>query len=260
MKILSVFLLFFLIGCANNKPHNNPNEYQSGALLWQKSAEAQALQIQAYHLAKFRIDEDRKKHPNQKKDHPIIIVDVDETIVSNIEYQIKLALHEESHNSQNWLEWIHERKSAAITGAIDFFNYASSKGYEIAYVTNRKKIEFEDTEAMLRELGFPIKKEFLFVKEGADKAKPFHNKQIAKNHRIALKIGDNLIDFSEIYEKKSAEDRKLLMLKEQEKFGTEYIILPNPMYGDWESTLYDFNFSLTNEEKAKKRLDHLPLD
>jgi 5'-nucleotidase (lipoprotein e(P4) family) len=259
MKKYILILSILIIGCSHQ--NKSPlSDYQIGALLWQKSAESTALQIQAYHLAKFRIDEDKKKHPNTKKDKAIIIVDVDETIVSNIEYQIKLAIEGTAHNPQNWLEWIRSKKSVAITGAIDFFNYATSMGYEVAYLTNRKKIEFDDTHAALKELGFPIKKEFLFVKEGPDHAKPFHRKEIGKNHRIALHIGDNLIDFNEIYEHKSTVDRKVLTLKEQAKFGTEYIILPNSMYGDWESSLYDFNFSLSDEEKAQKRLEHLPID
>jgi predicted secreted acid phosphatase len=29
------------------------------------------------------------------------------------------------------------------------------------------------------------------------------------------------------------------------------------MYGDWESALYDYNFKLTDEEKAAKRKSYL---
>ncbi len=36
-----------------------------------------------------------------------------------------------------------------------------------------------------------------------------------------------------------------------EKFGTTYIVIPNPMYGDWEEALYQGNFGLPLLEKEK---------
>ena len=37
------------------------------------------------------------------------------------------------------------------------------------------------------------------------------------------------------------------------QFGTRFIALPNPMYGDWENAIYDYNFKLSSEEKRAKR-------
>jgi predicted secreted acid phosphatase len=41
------------------------------------------------------------------------------------------------------------------------------------------------------------------------------------------------------------------------QFGTRFIVLPNAMYGDWESAISDYNFKLTEEEKAAKRKSQL---
>jgi len=256
MKKLAILSLILLSACSHH-PAKHRTEYQVGALVWQQSAEVTALQIQAYQLARFKIDEDFKKHGSKKS---AIIVDLDETILSNTAYQNKLAKLGESHSAESWTQWVHSRKSTAIAGAVEFLNYVSKKGYEIVYLSNRKTAEFTDSEINLKALGLPVKKDFLLLKEGADRAKAFHRNEIAKTHRIAMQIGDNLIDFSDIYERKSSSERKKLVLLEKNKFGTEYIIIPNPMYGDWESSVYDFNFSLNEKEKAQKRLENLPVD
>ena len=42
----------------------------------------------------------------------------------------------------------------------------------------------------------------------------------------------------------------------QHLFGTKFIVLPNPMYGDWEKLLYKGE-QLKEPEKGKQRLDKL---
>ena len=54
---------------------------------------------------------------------------------------------------------------------------------------------------------------------------------------------------------------KLILLKQEmkrvlesaSKFGNEYIILPNPTYGDWEGIIYNNNWSSTPEEQDSMR-------
>jgi predicted secreted acid phosphatase len=36
-------------------------------------------------------------------------------------------------------------------------------------------------------------------------------------------------------------------------FGTRFIMLPNSMYGDWENSVYEYNFKLSSDEKAARR-------
>jgi predicted secreted acid phosphatase len=39
----------------------------------------------------------------------------------------------------------------------------------------------------------------------------------------------------------------------KEEFGKRFIMLPNAMYGNWESAMYGYNFKLTEAEKIEKR-------
>ena len=42
----------------------------------------------------------------------------------------------------------------------------------------------------------------------------------------------------------------------QSQFGTRFIVLPNPMYGDWEKLLYTGD-KLNEADKGKQRLEKL---
>jgi 5'-nucleotidase (lipoprotein e(P4) family) len=61
--------------------------------------------------------------------------------------------------------------------------------------------------------------------------------------------GDNLNDFGAATHHKDNAQRRAFVADNQSKFGTEYIVLPNPLYGDWESGMaQDYN-KLTPEQK-----------
>jgi predicted secreted acid phosphatase len=62
-------------------------------------------------------------------------------------------------------------------------------------------------------------------------------------------LGDNLGDFSFLFDKKSTDERTQNVNAVEREFGNRFIILPNPVYGDWESALYNYNFSLTPSQK-----------
>lgn len=65
-------------------------------------------------------------------------------------------------------------------------------------------------------------------------------------------MGDNLDDFSDIFEQKSVADRFGETNKIKGDWGRRWIVLPNPMYGTWESAIYEYQ-RLTEKQKAEKR-------
>jgi 5'-nucleotidase (lipoprotein e(P4) family) len=80
-------------------------------------------------------------------------------------------------------------------------------------------------------------------------SKENRKQQIASSHTIVMLIGDNLNDFSFLFEKKDSAERALVADSFAAEFGNRFIVLPNPVYGDWESSLYHYNFSLTPAQK-----------
>ena len=78
--------------------------------------------------------------------------------------------------------------------------------------------------------------------------------QIGARYHVVLLMGDNLNDFSDVFEKsKTVASRLEAAEKNKSQFGTHFIVLPNSMYGDWENAIYDYNFKLSSEEKQARR-------
>ncbi len=52
---------------------------------------------------------------------------------------------------------------------------------------------------------------------------------------------------------KRAKDRNALIDLNNREFGARFIVLPNPLYGDWEDALADGYFGLTPQGKNGAR-------
>ncbi len=62
-------------------------------------------------------------------------------------------------------------------------------------------------------------------------------------------IGDNLGDFTNLFDKKSVNERMQNTNLSAHEFGNRFIVLPNPVYGDWETSLYNYDYKLTQQQK-----------
>jgi 5'-nucleotidase (lipoprotein e(P4) family) len=84
-------------------------------------------------------------------------------------------------------------------------------------------------------------------------SKESRRKTVASRYTIVLLVGDNLNDFNDDFSGKSIADRKAQVDREKAEFGSRFIVVPNPMYGDWESAIYDYKSNLTDAERRAKR-------
>ena len=69
-------------------------------------------------------------------------------------------------------------------------------------------------------------------------------------------LGDNLGDFQDVGGL-TMEERTQLFQTHRAMWGTRWIVIPNPSYGSWETTLYDNDFSLTSRQKQERKLQAL---
>ena len=79
---------------------------------------------------------------------------------------------------------------------------------------------------------------------------------MAQTHRILLLIGDNFGDFLDGY-RTSPAGRLALMEKHRDKWGKQWIVLPNPMYGSWDRALYGHERGLSTSERQARKLGAL---
>lgn len=227
-----------------------------GTLWYQTSAEMRALSYQAFNMGKLVYDLDMKANKGGKK--RAVAVDIDETVLDNSPYEAGLVGMNYGY-SKGWKEWIAHAKAKALPGAVEFLNYVDSKGGAVFYISNRKIRGLEATMKNLKELGFPqVTKANVLLRTKSSNKQPRRD-SVNKHHRVVLAMGDNLNDFSNIFRKKGVEDRAKAVDSVKEKFGMQFIVLPNPMYGDWEGAAYKYNWGATAAEKDNMRKKNLKI-
>jgi 5'-nucleotidase (lipoprotein e(P4) family) len=238
------------------------NEYQVGAILWtQSSAEYRALAYQAFSLARLRLDQElttqRRGRAARGVKPPAIVVDVDETVLDNSRFQAELVLRGEAYTPQAWQAWCDRAEAGAVPGAVAFLTYAARRGVKTFYITNRRQPEKAGTIRNLISAGFPgVSEETVVIRESSSPSKETRREKVRAGYRIVMLVGDNLNDFSDEFSGKTIADRSALVDREEAAFGDQYIVIPNPMYGDWESAVYD-NKSLSESERRAKRRETL---
>jgi len=244
-------------------PATADNEYQVAAVLYQQhAAEYRALAFQAFNLAKLRLDEDfdkknlKKLSKEERKKTRAVVVDIDETVLDNSPHNAYLVKSGFAYSDSTWENWVGKHSAKPIPGAIEFLQHAKDKGVRIFYVSNRANSSKSLTIQNLNDLKFPdVSDETVKLKIETSEKEPRRN-DIKKDYRIVLLIGDNLDDFSADYEKKSVAERFTTVNTEEKLFGSQYIVLPNAMYGTWERALYDYK-NLEIDAKKQKQFDLL---
>lgn len=216
------------------------NEYMVlGTLYHQQAAEYRALCYQAFNLGHLMLDKDLADKSVEK--HRIVVLDIDETVLDNSPYQAQCILENISYPTR-WDEWCNKSSAKPIPGSLDFLNYARANGVNVYYITNRKEHLREATLKNLKDDGFPEAENDHLLMRTNDNSKEGRRKQLSDKYHISLLFGDNLNDFTNVFESVNSNSGKMNEVdRMKDEFGSRFIVLPNSMYGDWETALYDMN-------------------
>lgn len=227
----------------------------TNAVLWQQtSGEYRALAFQAYNFARLSLKEALWEQANSKPN--CVIVDADETVLDNSVFQGHEIKKGVSFELTDWTKWTAMAAADTVPGALAFLKFAASKNVEVFYVTNRDQADYEGTLKNLQKFGFPnADATHLLVKTIASSDKEPRRQKILERYNVLLLCGDNLSDFSNVFYREG-KDTKQEVDALQHLFGTKFIVLPNPMYGDWEKPLYKGD-KLSEADKGKQRLERL---
>jgi 5'-nucleotidase (lipoprotein e(P4) family) len=257
-----VFLLTGLTAQADDFTTKDLNEEQILALSWvQNSAEFKALAYQAFNLARLRWD---AKAGTIKK--ACVVVDVDETILDNSAFNAGLIGKDYGYGNSVWEEWCNDMSATAIPGAVEFLNHVAATGGEVFYLTNRKSMPDKgmDLKAVtmknLKALGFPMVDDtHMLMRTGTSKKQPRRNTIIDMGYTIVLLMGDNLADFDEAFDGDTMPVRDAAVEANKTHFGDKFIVLPNPIYGNWEAAVYGGGkwYKKTAREKSDIRIETL---
>jgi len=259
--LIAIASLLTLSACTTNTTKYDPQ--QDLGLLWVKhAAEYKAVSAQVYRtatrdLTKFvqdkRWDALRGRGAGSMLP-PAIILDVDETVVSNVDFQLTFERPFENHKLDTWSS---NYDSLAIPGVVSFVQLARNLGIEVFFVTNRpcqpkdgtddpcsqKQTTIDD----IRELGIPVDADHVMLsgeRPGWNKEKSSRREYVAETHRVIMLIGDDLGDFIPCVREKPAgaciegatrASRLEALEKYKDFWGNGWYILPNPMHGSWTS-------------------------
>ncbi len=210
-------------------------ENTMGALWYQNAAEVDALYQQGYNVATNKLKELLK----QPTDKPYsIVLDIDETVLSNIPFQVKMVKDGTAFNPKLWDEWVQKAEAKPVAGAKEFLQFADKNKVQIYYISDRTDAQVDATIKNLEAQGLPVQgRDHLMFKKEGDKSKEGRRQEVLKHTNLVMLFGDNLVDFAE-FSTKSEADRDKMFEQLKAEFGDKFIIFPNPMYGSWESAVY----------------------
>jgi 5'-nucleotidase (lipoprotein e(P4) family) len=273
-KLGSIWFLFVFVipGCVS-LPAVQPGAASDGrldAILWQTtSVEYRVLAQSIYGAAKSHLERalaDRQwtalrvQRENFQHLPPAVIMDIDETVLDTSRFQSLLVKNGARFSRARWRDWSSQNTPGPVPGAIEFISLAQSRGVTVFFVTNRDYGTESLTRNHLASAGIKLPDDMDTVLSqserpdwGADKGD--RRNFIAKSYRVLMLFGDDLADF--ISEYRTSTQARMSEAMKHDEWGTKWFMLPNPMYGSWELSLYDFNSDLSMDEISRRKFQQL---
>ena len=244
-------------------PMQEVDEAPRQSILWVRdSAEYRAISRQVYGAASLALpgmiaDKNWSALPDQVGAGdlpPAVILDVDETALTNPVFQMSL---EPPFTDKKLNDWSIAHVATPVPGAVEFLRQATDAGVAVFFVTNRpcvpdtagddpcpqKSVVIGD----LVEAGLPANESNTSLsgeRPEWGKEKIVRRDWIAKNYRVIMLIGDDLSDFIPCVRRRpvapctdggTIANRYALTDEYDAYWGAGWFILPNPMHGSWTS-------------------------
>jgi len=264
---LAATFTLLLNGCSHQQSRVDTHEILNAALWTQTSAEYRATTLQAYQLGSANLDRALADTQwtaalEQAGDYtdlpPAIMLDLDQTVLDTSRYNARIILQHNSHTREHFAEWCRQSTAPTIPGAKELIEHATRQGVAVIYVSARREALRDCTTRNLQALGLPLpSRDHLLLNDGTPStSKTQRRADVAAQYRILLLVGDNLNDF--VSDSRTDPDtRRALVNEHAARWGREWIILPNPMYGNWEASLYEYDYSLPRDERLDRLLQQL---
>jgi 5'-nucleotidase (lipoprotein e(P4) family) len=260
-----------LTACASQQPQAPAASVVEGhanlnSVLWTQTAvEYRMSTVQAFRLAASQIpaalaDSDWSAMPEQtqRSDYqslPLaVIMDVDETLLDNSPFQVRMMSQGLDFDVQQWRAWVAEAQAQAMPGARAFIQYLKNNGIRPYYVSNRE-LEAPTLANIRSHLDPTATAAQVMVRNerpdwGSDKAS--RRQAVASEHRVLLLLGDDYNDFIQL-DYDNHEQRNQLAEQYQDYWGKRWVVLPNPQYGHWERVLSNPDKSVYLRDRADRQ-------
>lgn len=161
-------------------------------------------------LAKSYLQDNLKRH---SKSRPAIVLDIDETSISNLPYLLESDF---GYTPGPWQAWVKSDRAQAFPATLEFYRWVRANKIDVFFITARPETDREATVKLLERTGYSDLSG-LYLKPLDDKSssaayKAAQRRKITeKGHHIVVNLGDQWTDLDGGYSE--AEFK-----------------LPNPMY------------------------------
>jgi len=256
--------------------HNNVD-----ALLWlQSSAEWRASYLQAYELARLRVDNFMRQAPAHGQ--YCITSDLDETLFDNSAYNEWLVTSGHNFNETgSWEQYCREEISLAMPGVTEFYSWLTKTWPQVAvfFVTSRLNPlrnatarnltaligNFAANAASTDPLLTPLFMKGLDVTlpdgiTASDKYSQYRFIEDVLRHKTILRLGDNASDFhADFSSGVSPSDRLAKVDDHASEWGRTWIQMPNPVYGSFLLSMKNADGkAITEDEWTAKGMTNAP--
>jgi len=261
LRVLAATIILVLTGCIQQPERINSHEMLNATLWQQTSAEYVGITNQVYRFARNSLDQALADTTwtaalEQTGDYshlpPAIMLDIDETVLDNGPYEARIIKHLGQYSPATFAEWCRDENAPAVPGAKMFLDYAVKRDVAVFYYSARREKLRDCTMRNMQELGLPLPGDSrLLLSNGTSKSG--YREMIARDYRILLLVGDNLEDFVE-GSKSDPASRRELALRHTQRWGRQWIVLPNSNYGHWEASIYNFDYQLPREQQLQLKM------
>ena len=219
---ISVFLLFVLSlgnGGFSAEEKKLPND-----LRWvRESKEYENLCRQIYGQAEEKISQLAK----QEKGNLAVVIDLDETVLDNSQYQVERLGLGLGFTQESWSHWVNREEAKLVPGAKAFLRKAREMGLRVVFLSNRMHSNLKPTKENLRALGVLEAGDLFLLRLNKEDTKEIRRSEVVSGTgrmkdvgplKVVAYLGDQMGDFP---------------TATNETLGSSVFVFPNPMYGKW---------------------------
>ena len=225
MKVPANFLLvLFLTSCVGNGGLFGEDKKLPNEVRWMReSKEYKNLCRQIYRQAEEKISQQAK----QEQGKLAVVIDLDETVMDNSQYQVERLKLGLGFTQESWSEWVNREEAGLVPGAKAFLNKARKLGLRVVYLSNRMHANVKPTRQNLRALGVLDPEDLFLLRRNKEDTKEIRRSEVVSGKgrmkeagplKVVAYLGDQMGDFP---------------AEVEEALGTRVFVFPNPMYGKW---------------------------
>ena len=156
-----------------------------------------------------------------------VVVDLDETILDNSDYQVERWKAGLSFTQESWSEWVNRREAKLVPGAREFLLKTRKLGVRIIFLSNRMVTNLEPTKQNLETLDVLGASDIFLLRQNMSDTKEIRRQEIINGTGRMKKVGPlNIVAYLGDQSGDFPDERV-------EEFGIKYFLFPNPMYGKW---------------------------